>query len=86
MPEISRFYGIVIKIYFADHVPPHFHAEYGSQEALWNIDTLALIAGSLPPRAMGMVKEWASLRQTELKEAWNRAKNLQSPGRIDPLP
>jgi hypothetical protein len=53
MPEISRFYGIVIKIYFDDHLPPHFHAEYGEDEILLNVTTLAVIAGKIPPRAMG---------------------------------
>lgn len=86
MPEICRFYGIVIKIYFGDHLPPHFHAEYGAQEALLHIDTLAVIAGRLPPRATGLVMEWASSHQEELREAWKRAKNLQTPGKIDPLP
>jgi len=86
MPEISRFYGIVIKMYFDDHLPPHLHAEYGEYQALVNIDTLAVIGGRLPPRAMGMVMEWALLHQDELKEAWSRAKSLQPPGRIDPLP
>ncbi|MCH8268609.1 MAG: DUF4160 domain-containing protein [Acidobacteria bacterium] len=86
MPEISRFYGIVIKIYFDDHWPSHFHAQYGAQETLLAIDTLAVIAGRLPPRAFGMIMEWASLHQEELREAWNRAKNLQPPGKIDPLP
>ena len=86
MPEISRFYGIVIKIYFADHLPPHFHAEYGAEEALLDINTLAVIAGKLPPRAMGMTVEWASLHREELRLAWNHAKNLQPPGKIAPLP
>ena len=86
MPEICRFYGIVIKIYFADHSPPHLHAEYGSEEALLNIETLAVIAGNLPPRAISMVKEWTSLHRGELQVAWERAKNLQSPGKIAPLP
>ena len=62
MPEISRFYGIVIKIYFADHSPPHLHAEYGSEEALLNIETLAVIAGNLPLRAMSMAE--SGLRYT----------------------
>jgi len=61
MPEISRFYGIVIKMYFDDHNPPHFHAEYGEHEALIEINTLALIAGNLPARAMGLVTEWATI-------------------------
>ena len=51
MPEICRFYGIVIKMYFADHAPPHFHAEYAEQEVRIAIDSLAVISGRLPPRA-----------------------------------
>lgn len=86
MPEISRFYGIVIKMYFGDHQPPHFHAEYGEHEALISIGTLAIIAGKLPPRAMGMVAEWASMHQDDLKAAWHKAKNLEPVGKIDPLP
>lgn len=57
MPEISRFYALVIKMYFDDHQPAHFHAEYGGQELLIAIDTLAIIAGGLSPRAMGLVTE-----------------------------
>ena len=86
MPEISRFYGIIIKIYFDDHLPPHFHAEYGDFEALFNIETLAVVAGELPARAMGLVIEWAQLHRSELRDAWRRAKNLQPAGKIDPLP
>ena len=85
MPEISRFYGIVIKMYFADHEPAHFHVEYAESQAIINIDTLALIAGRLPPRALGLVAEWAALHQAELREAWQRAKNLESTGKIEPL-
>lgn len=57
MPEISRFYGIVIKMYFGDHAPPHFHAEYAEDRAVIGIETLALIGGRLPPRALGLVAE-----------------------------
>ncbi len=53
MPEISRFYGIVIRIFYSDHFPPHFHVEYGEYETLVDINTLAVIAGKLPPRALG---------------------------------
>jgi len=86
MPEISRFYGIVIKMFFDDHQPPHFHAEYGEDQAVVAIGTLAVIAGKLPPRALALVKEWARLHQDELREAWRKAKNLEPAGRIDPLP
>ena len=86
MPEISRFYGIVITMYFGDHHPPHFHAEYGEHEAIVAVDTLAVIAGRLPPRAMGLVSEWASSHQQELSAAWRKAEHLEPVGRIDPLP
>ncbi len=66
MPEISRFFGIVIKMFFDDHNPPHFHAEYGEKMALIDIQNLSLFAGSLPPRVMGLVVEWAILHRQEL--------------------
>lgn len=86
MPELARFYGIVIKMYFADHSPPHFHAEYAGQEALIGVDTLATLAGELPPRALSLVREWASLHQGELRAAWAKASELKPVGRIEPLP
>ena len=86
MPELSRFYGIVIKMYFADHAPPHFHAEYAEHEARVTLDNLAVLSGGLPARAMGLVVEWATLHQGELQIAWERARQLQAPGRIAPLP
>lgn len=72
-------------MYFDDHNPPHFHAEYGSAEALIEINSLAIITGELPPRVLGLVAEWASLRQEELRACWERAKSLESPGKIEPL-
>jgi hypothetical protein len=57
MPEISRFFGISIKMFFGDHVPPHFHAEYGEFKAQVNIRSHAIIGGDLPPRVLGMVVE-----------------------------
>ena len=85
MPELSRFYGIVIKMYFDDHLPPHFHAEYGEYEALININTLAVVVGWLPGRALGLVVEWASLHRAELAREWARASDLQPLGKIPPL-
>ena len=70
MPELSRFYGIVIQMYFGDHPPPHFHAIYGGSKAVVDIETLALIDGQLPPRARGLVIEWATIHQDELREAF----------------
>lgn len=85
MPEISRFYGIVIRMYFNDHLPPHFHAQYGQHEALIAIGDLGIFAGGLPPRALGLVTEWASTHRMELESAWNRASNMEPIGKIEPL-
>ena len=85
MPELCRFYGITVRINFDDHEPPHFHALYGGEEALVGIEGLAVLYGRLPPRAQGLVVEWASQRQAELREAWQRAQRLESPGSIAPL-
>ena len=86
MPEICRFYGIVIKMYFADHAPPHFHAEYAEFEAGVAIHSLAVLTGDLPPRAMALVAEWATLHQQELQALWERASKLEALSRLDPLP
>ena len=85
MPEVSRFYGIVIQIYYGDHPPPHFHALYGGEVAKIAIDTLQIIDGSIPKRALGLVLDWASVHQTELSEAFARAAALEAPGKIAPL-
>ena len=73
-------------MFLNDHNPPPFHAYYGSDEAIFAIDTLSLIAGRLPPRATGLVVEWASLHQTDLMEAWKETRELEAPGKIEPLP
>jgi uncharacterized protein DUF4160 len=86
MPEVSRFYGIVIRIFFGDHPPPHFHAVYGEHAAKINIDTLSVFEGRLPARALGLVIEWATIHQAELRQAFERAANMEPPGKIDPLP
>ena len=86
MPEVSRFYGIVIKLFYRDHAPPHFHAFYGSDEMLVHIGTLAVIAGKLPPRATGLVIEWATLHQDALRAAWEQARQMSPIEKIDPLP
>jgi hypothetical protein len=87
MPEICRFYGIVIKMYFADHAPPHFHAEYSEHEARIAIHSLAVLSGRLPPRAMGLVAERASLHQEELQRLCSvRASKLEPLNRLPPLP
>ncbi len=85
MPEISRFYGVIIRMYFDEHNPPHFHAEYGEHEALININSMGIIAGKLPSRVLGMVVEWASMNQSQLKREWDKARNMESLGKIPPL-
>jgi len=85
MPEICRFYGIIIKMFFADHHPPHFHALYGEHEAIIEIGSLGLFAGGLPPRALGLVMEWAAIHQNELATLWESAIKLEPIGQIEPL-
>jgi hypothetical protein len=85
MPEISRFFGIVIVMYYNDHEPPHFHARYGSQRAKLLIDPPMLMSGDLPPRALGMVIEWATLHQDELREDFSAVMNKQPTQKIEPL-
>jgi hypothetical protein len=74
MPEISRFFGIVVQMYYGDHEPPHFHVRYAGQKALIAIETPALLRGHLSPRALGLVMEWAALHRMELIEDWNLAR------------
>jgi hypothetical protein len=85
MPEISRFFGIVIQMYYDEHAPPHFHALYSGDEAQITIDPIRLWQGDLPQRALSLVIEWAALHQRELMENWNLARQDQRPRKIQPL-
>ncbi len=85
MPEISRFFGIAIKMFFDEHNPPHFHAEYGEHRSLVDIRSLSAFAGSLPPRVMGLVIEWATMHQQELLDDWRRAQAQEALQKIHPL-
>jgi hypothetical protein len=85
MPELSRFFGIVIRMFFNDHQPPHFHALYGEHEALIEIDTLGVFRGELPRRALALVLEWATLHREELRRDWALARGGQPPEPIAPL-
>jgi hypothetical protein len=85
MPIVSRFYGIVVRMYYNDHNPPHFHAEYGSSEALISIDSADILAGALPNRAASLAAEWARKRRVELLLNWNRLRDREPPFPIDPL-
>jgi hypothetical protein len=86
VPQISAFYGIVIRLYWSDHQPPHFHAIYAEHEALVEIATGELIRGTLPARAMRLVREWQSLHGQELAEDWKRAQTQAPLLPIEPLP
>ena len=85
MPEISRFLGIVIAIYFKDHGIPHFHAKYGGQRASFSINDLRLIEGKLPPRVVSLILEWAFQHREELLENWTRAERKEDLHKIEPL-
>ena len=74
MPCVSDFYGVAIYMYYSDHAPPHFHAEYGGDEVEIEIQTLQILRGSLKRRATGLVLEWAALHLAELVVNWDLAR------------
>ena len=85
MPKLSEFFGIAIYMYWGDHGPPHFHARYGGEKASIVIEDLSVLAGSLPPRALGLVVEWGALHKDELEAAWRKASENQPVDPIEPL-
>ena len=85
MPEISRFLGIIITMYYSDHPPAHFHVRYNQQKALIDIENLSVLEGKLTPRVLGLVIEWAALHKKELLANWQRAKEQQPLEKIQPL-
>jgi uncharacterized protein DUF4160 len=85
MPEVSRFLGIVIGMFFNDHSPPHFHASYGDHEVAVSIPDGDVLWGSLPGRALGHVQEWRQAHLAELEENWERARGKQPLRHIAPL-
>lgn len=85
MPEISRFFGIVIAIFYDDHNPPHFHARYQNFKATIDIKNLTIIQGKLPPRVFGLVAEWASIHKKALLKNWKLAKAQKTLSPIEPL-
>lgn len=85
MPEICRFYGIMIAMFYDDHNPPHFHARYGKDRVAIEISSLRVLEGIIPPRALGLVMEWGSQHQKELMNDWELAKENQPPRKIAPL-
>ena len=74
MPELSRFFGIVIGIFYREHGRPHFHAVYGESEAVIDIESGEIISGQLPRRALALVAEWHTEHKAELRENWELAR------------
>ncbi len=85
MPQISRFFGIIIMMYYDDHNPPHFHAKYGDFQALIGIENFALLEGKLPAKSLGLVIEWAALHQEELLQNWQLMREGEQLNKIEPL-
>ena len=85
MPEISRFFGIVVYMYYSEHAPPHFHAKYAGQRAAFAISDLRIVEGILPRRAISLVLEWAFEHREELVENWLRAERRLNLLKINPL-
>jgi hypothetical protein len=85
MPEISRFLGIIIAMYYNDHAPPHFHARYGDNEIRVEIETGTIMSGNFPTRAKNLVIEWLEMHQAELQEDWNLAELRKPLNKIEPL-
>ena len=85
MPEISRFLGMSILMYFDDHNPPYFHVRYNDYRAIISIKDLAILEGELPARVLGLVIEWAGLHKNELLENWDLVKETGKWFKIEPL-
>ncbi len=85
MPTISMFRGIKVCIYWRDHMPPHFHAFYGSSEILVSIEEVDVLEGSMPSKQLKMLLGWAAFHQEELRENWELAKEQQELFPIEPL-
>ncbi len=88
MPELSRFFGIIIRMFAeidAPHHTPHFHAYYQDQVGVYGIDPIEMISGSLPKRQQRLVEAWAELHQGELMADWNLLQSGRRPTPIDPL-
>ena len=85
MPVVSRFFGIAIAFYWEDHLPPHFHAKYGGDEAMVDIRGGLVLRGFLPRRALSLVEEWRAMHVEELLDNWERASRRQPLTYIKPL-
>ena len=85
MPTVSMFFGIAIRMYFDEHGVPHFHAYYGDDDAAVAIETLEILEGHLPRRALALTLEWAAEHRTELRDNWLRVEKHIPLKKIEPL-
>jgi hypothetical protein len=85
VPVISQFYGILIRMFFNDHQPAHFHAVYAEYELLVGISPIIVLDGQAPNRVRSMVLEWTALHQLELLSNWERCRNAEAPMTVEPL-
>jgi len=85
MPEVSLFFGIRITMYYDDHNPPHFHAEYNGEKVLVDILNSRVLSGSFPSRQLKLILAWTVIHQDELMQNWELAKDGKPLNRIDPL-
>lgn len=85
MPTISMFYGIIVRMFYDDHMPAHIHVDYAEFKGIINIEQLKMTSGNLPRRALELILDWAELHQSELLIDWNLCQNKQAPNKIEPL-
>ncbi len=84
MPIVAEFFGIYIYLRFLDHNPPHFHAKYGNQEVIIDIEN-GTVKGEMSERALRLVLEWLSIYREDIMKAWEKAANGEQPGKVEPL-
>jgi hypothetical protein len=85
MPQISYFLGVIIRMFYRDHNPPHFHAVYADFECIIDMEKNEIIGGELPPRVLGIVTEWSAIHKAELMDNWERARQQEILKDIAPL-
>lgn len=85
MPVLSTFFGVVVRMFHADHAPPHFHVRYAEFSAVVEIESGSILGGRLPGRCAALVEEWRSIHVADLRAAWEAAQNSRAPQRIEPL-
>ena len=85
MPYVSMFFGIIIRMFFSEHNPPHFHAEYQGTEGIFNFDGDILQGNIKSNTALRLIKEWTVLRKNELDDNWNNISNRVGINKIEPL-